>query len=268
MDTVDLVSRLTSKDSKTLKYMHSLKKKKVRQEKGEYLTEGLRAVTDMMKEGYVRYAAIKVSKYVEYHDFLDLAKYLDTPVYVLDDELFANLEDTVNGQGLVAVVSKKVVQLRDFKAAPDIYLLLDSIQDPGNMGAIIRTAVGAGVKGIFLMKGCVDVYNDKTVRSTMSAITKVPLYENVTLEDIMDLKNTHNLHFYGTALEEAKPYTDVSYAKPTVLVVGNEANGISKEVLNLCDERIKIPLYGDIESLNVSIATALCLYKIRELVEA
>lgn len=264
MDTVELVSRLTSKDSKTLKYMHSLKKKKVRQEKGEYLTEGLRAVTDMMKEGYVRYAAIKVSKYVEYHDFLDLAKYLDTPVYVLDDELFTNLEETVNGQGIVAVVSKKISTLRDFKPANDIYLLLDSIQDPGNLGTIIRTAVGAGVQGIFLMKGCVDVYNDKTIRSTMSAVTKIPLYENVSLDDVKFLKKKYHLYFYGTALENASSYHEASYKAPVVLVVGNEANGISKEVLDLCDERIKIPLYGDIESLNVSIASALCLYKIRE----
>ena len=138
------------------------------------------------------------------------------------------------------------------------------VQDPGNLGTIIRTAVAAGVKGIFLMKGTVDPFNDKTVRSTMSALHKIPLYEDVTLSMLHDIVAESNMTTYVTALEDSVPYHSVDYAKRTMLVLGNEGNGVTPEVMNLCTNRIMIPMYGDMESLNVSVAAALCMYKVQE----
>ena len=145
-----------------------------------------------------------------------------------------------------------------------VYITLDGIQDPGNLGTIIRTAVAAGVKGIFLMKGTVDPFNDKTVRSTMSALHKIPVYEDVTLSMLNDLIAESNMSTYVTALEESKPYNMVTYDKRCMLILGNEGNGVTPEVMNLCKHRIMIPMYGDIESLNVSVAAALCMYKAQE----
>ena len=134
-----------------------------------------------------------------------------------------------------------------------VYITLDGVQDPGNLGTILRTAVAAGVKGIFLMKGTVDPYNDKTVRSTMSALSM-----------LNDLIAESNMSTYVTALDNSKPYHMVAYDKRCMLILGNEGNGVTPEVMNLCKHRIMIPMYGDIESLNVSVAAALCMYKAQE----
>jgi TrmH family RNA methyltransferase len=114
------------------------------------------------------------------------------------------------------------------------------------------------------MKGTVDPFNDKTVRSTMSALHKIPLYEDITLSLLHDMVTESNMTSYVTALEHSNPYHTVSYAKRTMLVLGNEGNGVTPEVMNLCTNRIMIPMYGDMESLNVSVAAALCMYKVQE----
>lgn len=257
---------IQSKDNQRLKHAQQLKKKKFRTQYGEYLVEGIRSVQDMLSFGVVRYILVKESVMGEsaYEGLLAEAGTYDVSVYAVKDSLIETIEDTVNGQGIIAVVAKKVYPLRDMKVQEDLYLLLDAIQDPGNLGTILRTAVAAGVKGIFLTKGSVDVYNDKTIRSTMSAITKIPVYEGVTLEDVAWLKQEKGLTMYGTALEDSESYATVSYKGPALLVMGNEGNGISEDILALCDKRIMIPLYGPMESLNIAIATGICIYKMRE----
>ena len=114
------------------------------------------------------------------------------------------------------------------------------------------------------MKGTVDPFNDKTVRSTMSALHKIPVYEDVTLFMLNDLIAESNMTTYVTTLDNSRPYHTITYDKRCMLILGNEGNGVTPEVMDLCKHRIMIPMYGDIESLNVSVAAALCMYKAQE----
>ena len=228
---------IQSKDNKTIKRIISLGQRKNRQKYGEYIVEGIRSIRDIAAMGAVKTIVIRESKAQDKHvlDLLDLDTVQFVPKFIAQDPIFDKVDNTVNGQGVVAIVSKPKYDMESIHIDDGLYITLDGVQDPGNLGTIIRTAVAAGVKGIFLMKGTVDPFNDKTVRST-----------------------------YVTALEHSNPYHTVRYAKRTMLVLGNEGNGVTPEVMNLCTNRIMIPMYGDMESLNVSVAAALCMYKVQE----
>lgn len=253
---------ITSKDNKTLKYVQSLQRKKYRKLYGEYLAEGLRTVSDMMATGLVTTILLKEDS--NYDSIVTNAEQLGIKLWAVRSNLMHTIESTVNGQGIVAVVKKQSHDINDLIISDGLYVLLDEVQDPGNLGTIIRTALAAGAQGLFLTKGSVDPYNEKTVRSTMSAITKIPIFENVTIEDMAKLMQNSNLTAYATALDNAVPIQDVTFTKQTLLLLGNEANGLSEDWFNLANQRITIPMYGPIESLNLSVAAALCMYAVRE----
>lgn len=257
---------IQSKDNKTIKRIVSLGQRKNRSKCGEYIVEGIRSIRDISTMGVIKTIVIRESKCKDKNieALLSLESMQSIPTYIVQDPVFDKVDNTVNGQGVVAIVAKPKHDIDSVSIEDGLYITLDGVQDPGNLGTIIRTAVAAGVKGIFLMKGTVDPFNDKTVRSTMSALHKIPLYEDVTLSMLHDIVAESNITTYVTALEDSEPYHSVDYAKRTMLVLGNEGNGVTPEVMNLCKHRIMIPMYGDIESLNVSVAAALCMYKAQE----
>ena len=257
---------IQSKDNKTIKHIIALGQRKNRQKSGEYIVEGIRSIRDIAAMGAVKTVVIRESKAQDKNvlDLLTLDSVQSAHTYIVQDPVFDKIDNTVNGQGVVAIVSKPKHNIESVSIEDGLYITLDGVQDPGNLGTIIRTAVAAGVKGIFLMKGTVDPFNDKTVRSTMSALHKIPVYEDVTLSMLNDLIAESNISTYVTALENSKPYHMLTYDKRCMLILGNEGNGVTPEVMNLCKYRIMIPMYGDIESLNVSVAAALCMYKAQE----
>lgn len=134
--------------------------------------------------------------------------------------------------------------------------------DPGNIGTIIRTAAAAEVKGILLTKGCTDAYSDKAVRSSMGSILRIPVYENISLEFLQDLKKS-GISFIGTALKNALPYKEANVPEDCIFVFGNEGNGISPEILAMTDFNVYIPIAG-VESLNVAIASAIILFHFKD----
>lgn len=257
------IDYIQSKDNKTIKHIISLQQRKYRQKFGEYMVEGIRAVTDIGNKGYLRSILIRESKRSELEPLVQKG-FTVSSIYVVQDPIFDKIEHSVNGQGILGIAKKCVNDLHSFIVEDGLYVALDGVQDPGNLGTIIRTAVAADVKGIFLLKGTVDPYNEKCVRSTMSALCNIPIFEDVTLSEFYDFIKDNTIKTYVTSLDNAKPYHTISYAKRTMVVLGNEGNGVSKEIIEMCDQAITIPMYGDIESLNVSIAAALCMYKVRE----
>ena len=257
------IDYIQSKDNKTIKHIISLQQRKYRQKFGEYTVEGIRAVTDLGKKGFLRAILIRESKRSEL-ELLVQKDFSISSVYVVQDPIFDKIEHSVNGQGILGIAKKCINELHSFIVEDGLYVALDGVQDPGNLGTIIRTAVAAGAKGIFLLKGTVDPYNEKCVRSTMSALCNIPIFEDITLSEFYDFIKDNTIKTYVTSLENAKPYHTISYAKRTMVILGNEGNGVSKEIIEMCDQAITIPMYGDIESLNVSIAAALCMYKVRE----
>lgn len=257
------IDYIQSKDNKTIKHIISLQQRKYRQKFGEYTVEGIRAVTDLEKKGFLRAILMRESKRSELEPLVQ-KDFTISSVYVVQDPIFDKIEHSVNGQGILGIAKKYVNELHSFIVEDGLYVALDGVQDPGNLGTIIRTAVAAGVKGIFLLKGTVDPYNEKCVRSTMSALCNIPIFEDVTLSEFYDFIKDNTIKTYVTSLDNAKPYHTISYAKRTMIILGNEGNGVSREIIEMCDQAITIPMYGDIESLNVSIAAALCMYKVRE----
>ena len=257
------IDYIQSKDNKTIKHIISLQQRKYRQKFGEYMVEGIRAVTDIGKKDCLRSILIRESKRSELEPLVEKG-FTVSSVYVVQDPIFDKIEHSVNGQGILGIAKKCVNDLHSFIVEDGLYVALDGVQDPGNLGTIIRTAVAAGAKGIFLLKGTVDPYNEKCVRSTMSALSNIPIFEDVTLSEFYDFIKDNTIKTYVTSLENAKPYHTISYAKRTMIILGNEGNGVSREIIEMCDQAITIPMYGDIESLNVSIAAALCMYKVRE----
>lgn len=257
------IDYIQSKDNKTIKHIISLQQRKYRQKFGEYTVEGIRAVTDIGKKDFLRSILIRESKRSELEPLVQKG-FTVSSVYVVQDPIFDKIEHSVNGQGILGIAKKCVNDLHSLIVEDGLYVALDGVQDPGNLGTIIRTAVAAGAKGIFLLKGTVDPYNEKCVRSTMSALCNIPIFEDVTLSEFYDFIKDNTIKTYVTSLENAKPYHTISYAKRTMIILGNEGNGVSREIIEMCDQAITIPMYGDIESLNVSIAAALCMYKVRE----
>ncbi|MDU7715205.1 MAG: RNA methyltransferase [Veillonella atypica] len=257
------IDYIQSKDNKTIKHIISLQQRKYRQKFGEYMVEGIRAVTDIGKKDCLRSILIRESKRSELEPLVEKGLTVSS-VYVVQDPIFDKIEHSVNGQGILGIAKKCVNDLHSLIVEDGLYVALDGVQDPGNLGTIIRTAVAAGAKGIFLLKGTVDPYNEKCVRSTMSALCNIPIFEDVTLSEFYDFIKDNTIKTYVTSLENAKPYHTILYPKRTMIILGNEGNGVSREIIEMCDQAITIPMYGDIESLNVSIAAALCMYKVRE----
>ena len=257
------IDYIQSKDNKTIKHIISLQQRKYRQKFGEYTVEGIRAVTDIGKKDFLRSILIRESKRSELEPLVQKG-FTISSVYVVQDPIFDKIEHSVNGQGILGIAKKCFNDLHSLIVEDGLYVALDGVQDPGNLGTIIRTAVAAGAKGIFLLKGTVDPYNEKCVRSTMSALCNIPIFEDVTLSEFYDFIKDNTIKTYVTSLENAKPYHTISYPKRTMIILGNEGNGVSREIIEMCDQAITIPMYGDIESLNVSIAAALCMYKVRE----
>ena len=199
---------IQSKDNKTIKRIVSLGQRKNRNKYGEYIVEGIRSIRDISYNGVIKTIVMRESKCKDKHieKLLSLESMQSIPAYIAQDPIFDKIDNTVHGQGIIAIVSKPKYSIESISIEDGVYITLDGVQDPGNLGTIIRTAVAAGVKGILLMKGTVDPFNDKTVRSTMSALHKIPVYEDVTLSMLNDLIAESNMTTYVTALDNSKPF--------------------------------------------------------------
>lgn len=181
----------------------------------------------------------------------------DTEVYLVSENIFKDLCETVTPQGILAVVKNRKV---DFQNKEGFYILVDRVQDPGNMGTIIRTAHASGALGIITTKGTVDIYNDKTLRSTMGSIFNIPIIEDIDLKLLNNLKSM-GFKLIVSSLDTDNNFYDIDLKTKAIIAVGNEGNGISNEISRLGDEKVKIPMPGGAESLNVAVSAAIMMYE-------
>lgn len=252
---------ITSKDNEQIKHIRKLKEKKYRDEFGEYVIEGVK----LIKEAIAEKANIKTivacddcvkNEEIDPKVMYEIAKY--NCIYA-EEKVFKSISDVQNHQGLLAVMSKEKEEEKiDYKE--DIIVVLDDIQDPGNLGTILRTIDSAGLHQIILSKGSGDPYNPKVVRSTMGAILRVNVIESQNLVDTLKELKKHKYEIVATSLDTNKSIYDIDYKKKA-LVIGNEANGVSKEVLDIADEKVIIPMLGKTESLNAAVATGIITYE-------
>lgn len=251
---------ITSTSNGKIKTIQNLRKKaKYRKEEKLFIIEGIRLFQEtpkeLLKEVYVSENAENSLK----------EQLFDVKYEVVSDNIFASISDTQTPQGILAVVRQPASSLEKILGKENpLLLILEDLQDPGNLGTIMRTAEGAGVTGILMTKGCVDIYNPKVVRSTMGSIYRMPFLYLETQEEFDEIfrqLKQRNIVTYGAALMESKDYDKYSYQTGSAFVIGNEGNGLSKKALSLCEKYVKIPMCGQLESLNAAVASSILMYE-------
>ena len=240
---------ITSRDNQTIKDIIKLKDKKYRDK--SFIVEGIKQVDEAIKEN------ASIEKIVFSENFFDKEKYKEFEIIEVSEKLFNEMTDTITPQGILAVVSKKENMEIDY--SKDFILILDNIQDPGNLGTIIRTADSCNLGQIVVSKDTVDSYSPKVIRSTMGSSFRINVIEKDLKEAIEEIKS-HGYKVIVTSLQTDKSIYDVDYSK-TAIIIGNEANGVREDLLNKADLKVKIPMLGKTESLNASIAASIMMYE-------
>lgn len=252
---------ISSKDNELIKHLKKLKDKKYRDENNEYIIEGVKLIEEAVKENAKIKKVIICENTLATYDIptnitLEIARY--DCIYVTD-KIFKTITQVTNPQGIMAIIERKSKEQEiDFKQ--DIILALDDLQDPGNLGTILRTADSIGLNQIIVTKNTADAFNPKVVRSTMGAIFRINIIEVDDLKEILKLAKKHKFKTVVTSLQTQNSIYDIDYNKK-VIIIGNEANGVSKEIQDGADIKVKIPMLGKTESLNASVAAGIVMYE-------
>lgn len=260
------MKEITSRDNQWIKLACAVKRKKERTAQRRVFLEGRRLVTDAV-ENEIRDGICFVSpKGREQADFDDLfarGVALGWDFFSVTESVYDKLKDTQSPQGIAAVVPFFTHTLQSLEKDNTVRSLvyLQAIQDPGNLGTIIRTAAATDCGAVILSPGSVDVYNDKTLRSAMGAIFKVPLIENIDEEEICAFVLRQGRVLFGTSPQGRVSYAAADYKRPAVLAFGNEGQGLTAAFAQCCDELLSIPMRSNTESLNLATAVGLVLYR-------
>lgn len=184
-------------------------------------------------------------------------------VEILTDSVFSHVSDTKTPQGILCVVKQKKYDIEEFLNLENPhFMVLDNLQDPGNLGTIVRTAEGAGVNAIFLNKESVDIYNPKTIRSTMGSIYRMPVIYVEDLLELLQIFRERGIKSYAAHLDGKNSYDKESYQSGTAILIGNEGNGLREEVASAADVWVQIPMQGQVESLNAAIAASILMFEV------
>ena len=251
---------IESNQNKIIKEVNSLKAKKERDKTGLFILEGKRLVDEIPNSWEIKYL-LKAESYSEDINFEN--------VYTVKDSLFEKISETVNPQGILAVCHIKEFDVTnvDYSNSP-FFVVLENVTDPGNMGTLIRTADAAGADGIFLSKGCVDIYNPKVIRATMGSIFHLPIYRNLNLIDLMEDFKNNNVKTLAAHLKGTSTPYKVDMTTACAVIIGNEANGLSDEISEIASDLVKIPMPGKAESMNAGIAGGILIYEaVRQRIE-
>lgn len=251
-----MILEINSTKNEKFKAIKALKNKKERDETGLYTVEGIKSCRDALDAGCEINIIVMSDNFEQKDEFIADS---NCDIYIADKNIFPLLSDTKTPQGIIAVIKQENKTIKPDKSK--IYIYLDKVTDPGNAGTIIRTADASGMGGILLSDGCVDIYNPKTVRSSMGSFFHTKMQTNATKSDLLKLKEEGFKIVCGILSEKTVTYTDVDFTQPVVIVLGNEANGISEEILEISDIDVKIPIIGKAESLNVAVAGAIFMYE-------
>lgn len=276
---------ISSKDNKRIKYLRSLLEKgSARKKNRQFIVEGIKLVDEALVYGKVCEIILSESLYEEIisggliknallaDNGKNLIAYVNeaNSTTVVSDAVFKTVSETINPQGVVAIVTMPEYEILNEGFLTQTYnktgkiklLILEDTADPGNLGTIMRTAEAAGVTGVIMGRGTVDIFNPKAVRSTMGSIFRLPfIYVEDVRETIRELKK-YGISFYAAHLKGKQSYKDVKYSDKAGILIGNEARGLSPETAELADIYIIIPMQGKVESLNAAVAAALMMYEI------
>ncbi len=252
---------ISSKDNEIVKNIKKLKEKKYRDIENRFIVEGIKLVEEAINENAKIQLVVICEECINDGTLAKellykIAKY--ECIYVTE-KVFNLISDVKSPQGILAVIEKKNKNI-EIDYSQDIIIALDDIQDPGNLGTILRTVDSANLNQIIISKGSSDSYNPKVVRSTMGAIFRVNIIEVENLEQTLKQIQENHFEVVVTALDTNNSIYDIEY-KNKVIVIGNEANGVSKEIQKLANKKVKIPMLGKTESLNASVAASIMIYE-------
>ena len=252
---------ISSKENELIKHIKKLKDKKERDLSNEYIIEGIKLIQEAIQEK-AKIKQIIICEECEKAEAIpkeimyEIARY--ECIYI-SKKLYNYLTEVKTPQGILAVIEKESNE-RNIDYTQEIIVALDGIQDPGNLGTILRTVDSIGLTQILVSKDTADSYNPKVVRSTMGAIFRVKIIECEDLEKTLKEIKKHKFEIVVTSLQTKNSIYDIDYNKK-VIVIGNEANGVQEKIQQLADKKVKIPMLGKTESLNASVATGIILYE-------
>ncbi len=254
------VTLITSKQNEQIKFVKGLQLKKYRDRHNMFCLEGVRLVEEALSTGLVQnvFFSERLFSSPRGGALLEQIEKQGLPHWKCSIEVFDEIAATVQSQGVIAVVAKPSWPAVSLQGT---ILVADEIQDPGNMGTLIRTAIAAGVQGIIVVEGSVDLYNPKVIRSTAGAIFHLPHWIFPRAQ-ALDLLRGSGSTVVVADLEQAEDYWAVTYPENVAVVIGNEARGVHDLFRRAAALRVKIPLVGPVESLNASVASAVLLYEI------
>lgn len=259
---------ITSTSNQKVKRLVSLRKKrKARDAEQIFLTEGIRMFrevpSNLLAELYVTEDFYRKNQELVQKK----ASQAEIAPEVLSDQVFSYVSDTKTPQGVLCVVRRpeerpaEALMTTGEEGRAPLLMILDNLQDPGNLGTIIRTGEGAGVTGILMSHDCVDLYNPKTIRSTMGSIYRVPCACVEDMEGLFEHLRERKISVYAAHLEGRADYDEEDYTKGSAFLIGNEGNGLRREVADLADAYIRIPMEGEVESYNAAIAAAVLMFE-------
>ena len=258
-----MLTKITSADNSRVKLVRKLSTRKGRLEERAFTAEGRNLVEEILQRD-IRPRFILVSDKCSDEEILrDAVKSDEIMVCELPEKIFAKLTDAEHGIGMLAVVDTPVTGASALESlsADDNILVLDRIQDPGNMGTLIRTSVAAGYKAIIASKGTADVYSNKVLRATVGTVFEIPVIYAKDQSELISLLRRSGKRIAVTEVDKGVLYYETDLSKGIALVIGNEGAGVSDELIDMADIRVTIPMKGHIESLNAAVAAAILMYE-------
>ena len=258
-----MLTKITSADNSRVKLVRKLSTRKGRLEERAFTAEGRNLVEEILHRN-IKPRFILVSDKCSDEEILrDAVQSDDIMVCELPEKIFAKLTDAEHGIGMLAVVDtpETGASALDSLDADDNILVLDRIQDPGNMGTLIRTSVAAGYKAIIASKGTADIYSNKVLRATVGTVFEIPVIYAKDQSELISLLKGSGKRIAVTEVDKGVPYYETDLSKGIALVIGNEGAGVSDELIDLADIRVTIPMTGHIESLNAAVAAAILMYE-------
>ena len=249
------MKRIDSIQNNSVKAWKKLHTKKGREKAKQYIVEGFHLVEEAIKND-APILHLLLSEEIDLPSSFSPGSFELT--YISKD-VSKELSETETTQGIYAIIEFSYMRI-DFTKVSKL-LLIDEVQDPGNVGTMIRTADAAGYDAVILGAGTSDLYNSKTIRSTQGSLFHMPILRGDLIEMISELKE-QGISIYGTSLQNAKPFNEVKASNRFAIIVGNEGKGVNSNLLSLSDENLYIPIYGKAESLNVGIAAGILMYSL------
>lgn len=257
------ISMITSSANARVKQIVQWQRKaKERRKDGVFLAEGIKMYEEA-PEGSVLEVYISCEEEEKLRGKGAVWEKLQRTGYeAVSSEVFLRMCDTQTPQGILTVLKQPEYQLEELLAKENpLFLILENLQDPGNLGTIMRTGEGAGITGVIMSQGTVDIYNPKTIRATMGSIYRVPFLYAEDLAAVMGTLHERGIHTYAAHLKGEAYYDAFSFREPSAFLIGNEGNGLSREIADLAESYLKIPMEGQLESLNAAVSAALLMYE-------